>query len=74
MEINDLLTSKKFKDLLEQALLDSRLDIAKFQNELKKQYKKAWGSSDWLDKRLAREYTKFIVDNMIAAIQEEVDA
>lgn len=63
--------SKKFKELLVKSLLDSKLEISKFQNELKEKYKNAWGGSEYLDKRLAKEYTRIIVDHMIDIMQEE---
>jgi len=66
----DIISSKEFKELLYKSLLDSKWEISQFQNKLKEQYKKAWGSSEWLDIRLAKEYTNIIVNNMIDTLQE----
>ena len=63
--------SKEFRELLTKSLLNSKLEISSFQRELKEKYKKAWGGSEWLDSRLAKEYTRIIVDNMIDLVQEK---
>lgn len=65
------ITSKEFKELMVEALLDSRLDISSFQRELKQQYKKSWGASEWLENRLSKEFARIIIDHMISIIQEK---
>ena len=65
-----VLRSDEFKELLYESLLDSKKEVSEFAETLKKQYKKAWGGSDWLEKRLAKEYTRIIIDHMIDRIQE----
>jgi len=68
--LSGIISSDEFRALLYQALLDSRKEISALTTDLKKQYNKAWGDSEWLEKRLAKAYTSLIIDHILDIIQE----
>lgn len=64
------LASPEFHDLLYNSLLNSRKEISSLTNDMKKQYNKAWGNSEWLEKRLARGLAQIMINNMLDILQE----
>ena len=69
-----IISSPEFREILRQALLNSRPEISALAEKLKKQYNKAWGGSEFIEKRLAKEYSCIIIDQMLDILQSnEID-